>query len=101
MLRRLIWYDRYTEETMPAQFRNRTYAYIRTHIDHCVESLRVELMCQSDVSLYLAEHKRDADGTERWEADFTTLHKCRNYEQIREAYIDRIHSQGRFGRPSP
>ncbi|ATY67298.1 tat pathway signal sequence [Cordyceps militaris] len=57
----------------------------RAHVDHCVETLRLSLMCLGDVTPMLL---RTEDGTLNTSAaDFDVHHKCRSYEQIRD-FVD-------------
>lgn len=57
----------------------------RAHVDHCVETLRLSLMCAGDVTPMLL---RTEDGTLKTsEADFNVHRKCRSYEQIRD-FVD-------------
>ncbi|KAE9401368.1 hypothetical protein BT96DRAFT_773808, partial [Gymnopus androsaceus JB14] len=51
----------------------------RTHLDHCVEILRQELMCIADVGVITYEW---VDGWELPYPDFNTVHQCRNFEKV-------------------
>lgn len=52
------------------------------HVDHCIETLRLSLMCAADVTpmLVLKDESKES-GTS---ADFNTFHKCRNFDAILE-----------------
>lgn len=52
----------------------------RMHVDHCIETLRLSLMCYSDITpvLLLDDDDPSSPGT----ADFNVHHKCRNFEKI-------------------
>ncbi|KAK7421987.1 hypothetical protein QQZ08_009708 [Neonectria magnoliae] len=54
---------------------------LRGHLDHCIEILRVALMCQSDVGVYTFKYY---DGYKGHWPDFSTLHTCRNFDRIRD-----------------
>ncbi|MCJ1309181.1 hypothetical protein MMC25_002838 [Agyrium rufum] len=54
---------------------------VRTHIDHCIEMLRISAMCNGDVTPILSEIVPQQNVPF---ADFSTRHKCRNYKKIRE-----------------
>lgn len=57
----------------------------RTHVDHCVETLRLSLMCYGDVTPMLL---LTPDGTLNSSiADFDVHHKCRDFESIRD-FVD-------------
>ena len=52
------------------------------HVDHCIETVRIALMCYADITpLFVSEDPHSPTG-ER--ADFNTHHRCRNFDQIEE-----------------
>lgn len=53
---------------------------VRWHVDHCIETLRMNLMCTADVTPYLIWN--DPDGFDGESPSFNTLHKCRKWEPI-------------------
>jgi hypothetical protein len=72
--------DKYDEGTMPRTFNNKSLKALRMHTDHCIETLRIVLMCQSDVTPLLK--KISPDNPEIAEADFNSHHRCRNFDDI-------------------
>ncbi|TQS33910.1 hypothetical protein Golomagni_05730 [Golovinomyces magnicellulatus] len=58
----------------------------RMHVDHCIEALRLSLMCYADVTPMLII--RDESRALGSFADFNTHHKCRNFDKLVE-YVDR------------
>lgn len=58
---------------------------LRGHLDHCLEMLRIDLMCQSDIGVYTFKEYEGFDG--HW-PDFSTLHTCRNFDAIRDWAYD-------------
>ncbi|GLB20941.1 hypothetical protein AtubIFM61612_010889 [Aspergillus tubingensis] len=52
-----------------------------THLDHCSDSIRQNLMCSSDVSTI---HWLWAEEDKTWEADGRVMHTCRDFEAIRD-----------------
>lgn len=62
----------------PSLFKDRVMT--RMHVDHCIETLRISLMCTADVTplLYLYDKER----TLGFSADFNTFHKCRDFDKI-------------------
>ncbi|KAJ5028235.1 hypothetical protein J3E71DRAFT_379162 [Bipolaris maydis] len=60
---------------------NRPAEQVRTHLDHCIETLRVNLMCFADVNVFPLRRKEGVAGDE---PDYNTAHVCRNFEQIKE-----------------
>ncbi|KAF4628572.1 hypothetical protein G7Y89_g9576 [Cudoniella acicularis] len=83
-VRQFTWYlmDKYTEETMPPGFKN-PLKVLRMHTDHCIETLRLALMCHSDVTPVLVKMDRYYDPP-RPQAEFSSYHRCRNFEKIVE-----------------
>lgn len=64
---------------MPIHF-NWPLKALRMHTDHCIETLRIVLMCQSDVTPLL--YKMSSDDPPLPEPDFKTHHRCRNFDDI-------------------
>ncbi|KAM3464465.1 hypothetical protein MY5147_009503 [Beauveria neobassiana] len=54
----------------------------RMHVDHCLESLRLSLMCYADVTPVLAEN--NPMRPTGLQLDFNVHHKCRNYDKLLE-----------------
>ncbi|EKG14304.1 hypothetical protein MPH_08484 [Macrophomina phaseolina MS6] len=54
----------------------------RMHLDHCIEVLRLNLMCTADVTPFLVEVNPSFPRGEK--ADFNSNHKCRNFWDIKE-----------------
>jgi len=54
----------------------------RMHVDHCIETLRISLMCQADLSPVLVMRDRATPRGQR--ADFNSHHRCRNFTKIQE-----------------
>ncbi|EME81790.1 uncharacterized protein MYCFIDRAFT_215482 [Pseudocercospora fijiensis CIRAD86] len=55
---------------------------VRGHIDHCIETLRKQLMCTSDVTPMI--FIKDASRPTGMKPDFNLQRKCRNYHQIQQ-----------------
>ncbi|KAK1976219.1 hypothetical protein LZ30DRAFT_693034 [Colletotrichum cereale] len=62
---------------------------LRGHVDHCIEALRLNLMCQSDIGVFTFKMYPDLPVEGHW-PDFSTLHTCRNFNDIRNWAL--IHS---------
>ena len=54
---------------------------VRAHLDHCIEILRMNLMCLSDVNVFTF-HKQP--GKEGYWPDYESHHVCRNFEKIKD-----------------
>ncbi|KAJ0152076.1 hypothetical protein CTA2_262 [Colletotrichum tanaceti] len=55
---------------------------LRGHVDHCLEALRLNLMCQADIGVFTFKTYPDLPLEGHW-PDFSTLHTCRNFDDIR------------------
>ncbi|OQV05018.1 hypothetical protein CLAIMM_09822 isoform 2 [Cladophialophora immunda] len=76
MLRRYTHWDYYAS-TYPSFLDSADT--LRSHLDHCIDVLRINLMCTSDVSVMT--HHWIAEKT--WpDPDFETRHKCRKFDAI-------------------
>ncbi|PMD57179.1 uncharacterized protein K444DRAFT_535285 [Hyaloscypha bicolor E] len=59
---------------------------IRNHLDHCLEMLRMNIMCQVDIGVITFHELPDKPG-DPW-PDFSTLHVCRDFDAVRKWAID-------------
>jgi hypothetical protein len=59
---------------------NTTEVANRMHIDHCIETLRLTLMCHGDITPLLI--REDLKAPTGQSLDFNTHHKCRNFDKI-------------------
>ncbi|KAH7370474.1 hypothetical protein BKA65DRAFT_18149 [Rhexocercosporidium sp. MPI-PUGE-AT-0058] len=59
---------------------------IRTHLDHCLEMLRMNIMCQVDIGVITFHERADMPG-DPW-PDFSTKHVCRDFDAVRKWAID-------------
>ncbi|KAI0927033.1 hypothetical protein AcV5_007676 [Taiwanofungus camphoratus] len=86
MLRKYTYPDYYPE--LQDLWNTRPH-FIRSHLDHCVEIIRQNLMCAADVGVITY------DWLEGWDIpfpDFNTWHQCRNFDKILEWSIEhRVH----------
>lgn len=74
---------------IPNDFRTSTIAN-RLHADHCIETLRLALMCHGDITPVLVHIEPDAPLGER--ADFSAHHKCRDFGKLRKWMDDNVGS---------
>ncbi|KAG2365835.1 hypothetical protein BDR07DRAFT_1397842 [Suillus spraguei] len=54
-------------------------AVLRMHLDHCIEMIRQNIMCNADVTLLTWDW---VEGHEIPYPNFNTRHQCRNYEKL-------------------
>ncbi len=54
-----------------------------TQADHCIETLRMNLMCQSDIGVFTFKIYPELGDDDPW-PEFSTLHTCRNFDGIRD-----------------
>lgn len=59
---------------------------VREHVDHCIEALRLSLMCIGDVTPYLIRKPAEND---RGIADFSSHHKCRKFDKLVDFWEER------------
>jgi hypothetical protein len=52
----------------------------RKHVDHCIEAIRLQLMCSANVVPLLVE--LDEKSKFGFKTDFNVNMKCRNYDKI-------------------
>jgi hypothetical protein len=52
------------------------------HVDHCIDALRIRLMCYADITPFL--HKTEPGAELGATPDFNTQHKCRKFENVQE-----------------
>ncbi|KAK3180624.1 hypothetical protein K4F52_007974 [Lecanicillium sp. MT-2017a] len=52
----------------------------RMHVDHCIEALRLSLMCYSDVTPMVTKYSPELEAGII--ADFDVPHKCRNFDKL-------------------
>jgi len=61
-----------------------------TGADHCIETLRMNLMCQSDIGVFTFRlYPEYGYADDDYWPDFSTLHTCRNFEDIRTWAIEK------------
>ncbi|KAL2061367.1 hypothetical protein VTL71DRAFT_7640 [Oculimacula yallundae] len=82
MLRKWSYKEYWTDRglDLPGVVAGKNPALLRMHLDHCLEVLRLNIMCTSDTTPILIELDPKAPFGER--ADFRTNHKCRNFWAI-------------------
>ncbi|OAL47548.1 hypothetical protein IQ07DRAFT_120404 [Pyrenochaeta sp. DS3sAY3a] len=54
---------------------------VRAHLDHCIEILRMNLMCLSDINVFTFHSRPGVEGA--W-PDYESHHVCRNFEQVKQ-----------------
>ncbi|KAK2779161.1 hypothetical protein CKAH01_11420 [Colletotrichum kahawae] len=59
-----------------------TAAMLRLHVDHCIETIRLNLMCAGDVTPFLVT--LDPQNKLGESPDFETLHRCRKFDKLAE-----------------
>ncbi|KAI2624454.1 hypothetical protein GGS21DRAFT_493860 [Xylaria nigripes] len=76
MLRMATYPDEYANHTL---FAENSPKVVRTHIDHCVEIIRMQLQCSTEMTPILTE---DIPGKVFPRADFNVVHKCKNFDEL-------------------
>ena len=80
LIRQYTYRDEYDYTKHPS-FQGPQYL-LRTHVDHCIETIRLNLMCIGDVTPLLV--KIDPSSPNGESPDFDTLHKCRKFDKLQE-----------------
>jgi hypothetical protein len=85
LIRQATWLTYYRTHThivrTPAPFSDSEVG-IRMHVDHCIETLRLVLMCHADTTPGLVMD--DPDSPLGASVDFSAHRQCRNFEVIRD-----------------
>ncbi|KAI0552373.1 hypothetical protein F4679DRAFT_535407 [Xylaria curta] len=68
----------------------------RMHVDHCIETLRLQLMCNADMTPMLVFEDNDSPLGSK--ADFNVHHKCRRWDRLIE--WQRVHTADKDGNGS-
>lgn len=80
LIRQFTWLDRYI--VRPSDLRG-SLVENRMHVDHCIETLRLALMCNADVTPFLIRDRNNG-ATRAPLPDFDTFHKCKKWEPLVE-----------------
>ncbi|KAF2439302.1 hypothetical protein P171DRAFT_370123, partial [Karstenula rhodostoma CBS 690.94] len=73
---------------LPEHFHGLSDNLIRTHLDHCIDVLRQDMMCHVDVTPYFIVYDETAPVGETF--DFSPHQKCRNFDKIRQWNVDNL-----------
>lgn len=76
MIRRASWGAHYRAADYAIHDSPEAY---RTHLDHCIEILRQDIMCRGDATMLTYDW---VEGLQNPVPDFNVLHQCRNFEKI-------------------
>ncbi|KYK57931.1 hypothetical protein DCS_04944 [Drechmeria coniospora] len=90
MIRRYTYRNEYNNETIPADIRHVGETDLRDHVDHCITTLRLAIMCTGDVTPILME--RDPDNVMNVFPDMRTPHKCRRFDKIQEWFREKSYT---------
>ncbi|KAK7737033.1 hypothetical protein SLS53_006789 [Cytospora paraplurivora] len=62
---------------------------LKGHIDHCLEVIRINLMCTADIGIFtFREYPEYGFNEGDYWPDLSTLHTCRNFDAIHDWAID-------------
>ncbi|EFQ24893.1 uncharacterized protein GLRG_00037, partial [Colletotrichum graminicola M1.001] len=83
VLRQYAWKDSYPEGLLPTLLKYNSPEVARQHADHCIETLRQAVTCNSDVTPFLIYQKEPSPGGGRGlDEDFGAFHKCRRFDKL-------------------
>jgi len=86
MIRRYTYLNSYTSENIPSDIKDVDPIYMRHHVDHCITTLRLALMCTSDLTPILLE--RDVENIISVLPDLRTNHKCRDFGKVQDWFVE-------------
>jgi len=86
MIRRYTYLDSYSPDNLPNDIKDVNAEYMRDHVDHCITTIRLALMCTSDLTPILLE--RDVENVISVIPDLQTNHKCRDFGKVQEWFIE-------------
>ena len=84
LIRQYTWlgyYGRHPDRVEKPNDLDDTDVGLRIHVDHCIETLRLNLLCHADTTPFLYEMENEDD---LGSSDFNAHHKCRNFEKVLE-----------------
>ena len=84
LIRQYTWlgyYDRHPDRVEKPNDLNDSDVGLRIHVDHCIETLRLSLLCLADTTPFLYEIENEDD---LGSSDFNNHHKCRNFDKVLE-----------------
>ncbi|KAK2036798.1 hypothetical protein LZ31DRAFT_482770, partial [Colletotrichum somersetense] len=91
VLRQFLWRDSYPEGMSPSLLKFNSPEVARAHADHCIETLRLALMCNVDITPYLFYEDEPAPGSNvPAKEDFQAFHKCKRFDRL----LDWVHENG-------
>ena len=89
--RQYIGRDSYPDDLLPSLFKHNSPLVVSAHVDHCIETLRLALMCNADVTPYLLYEKEAEPGLGvPAREDFQALHKCKTFDRL----LDWVNTNG-------
>jgi hypothetical protein len=59
-------------------------------IDHCIELIRIDMMCQADVTPYFIVEASLGDAPDDLNIDFSVFKKCRDFGKIKDWMKDHV-----------
>jgi Mycotoxin biosynthesis protein UstYa len=92
LIRQYTWRDYYDQHPnlvqKPTDMTRADEKGQRFHVDHCIETLRLSLMCHGDITPYL--HVKHSNEDKLGTADFNAKHKCRNFDRIVDDFEKKV-----------
>ncbi|KAK2009853.1 hypothetical protein LZ32DRAFT_630560 [Colletotrichum eremochloae] len=82
VLRQYLWRDSYPEDMTPTLLKFNTPKMAREHAEHCIEALRLGLMCNADITPYFLHEGEPAPGSDVSARDFQAFHKCKRFDRL-------------------
>ncbi|KAH7398371.1 hypothetical protein BKA66DRAFT_201242 [Pyrenochaeta sp. MPI-SDFR-AT-0127] len=84
VLRQISYKEEYYRQGRLPQILTQEASYSRKHVDHCIELLRQDLVCRTDVTPYFILNPLPGTPPEALKVDFSVHKKCRDINQVKK-----------------
>ncbi|KAK7965737.1 Cyclochlorotine biosynthesis protein O [Apiospora aurea] len=90
LLRQASYEDEYRQAGRLPEILRATKEVRRNHLDHCIEVVRLDMMCQADVTPYFVMEAAPGHASDALRIDFSVFKKCRDFGKIKSWMKDRV-----------
>ncbi|RAL00024.1 oxidase ustYa family protein [Aspergillus ibericus CBS 121593] len=90
LLRQASFEEEYRKSERLPEILRVTKEVRRNHLDHCIEVLRLDMMCQADVTPYFVMEPAPGDTSDALRIDFSVFKKCRDWGKIKDWMRDQV-----------
>ncbi|KAK8067393.1 hypothetical protein PG997_014140 [Apiospora hydei] len=90
LLRQASYEDEYRQAGRLPEILRATKEVRRNHLDHCIEVVRLDMMCQADVTPYFVMEAAPGHASDALRIDFSVFKKCRDFGKIKDWMKNRV-----------